>query len=652
MSTNKDLEYDVFTKGTFLPTRDTVDCGGSTASRVRFQGGIVARRFLWDGVRAVCWFWPIYCLAIVGFANAQTAQQSAADTFTSSTHLVLVPVVVRQGKQPVSGLTENDFTIFEDRVPQQIAFVKPARTSPVPKRAGSDNFFSNELETYGEAPRLTMIAVDTINTPFVHQSWLTHEILKFLADNPVLQEPTSLIAITPNGLRLIHDFTTDTASLTAAFERASGKKPHTASESSATDASPTASQEKSTAVLGVLSWVEADSPQDSSRLVERLTRTLEALSMMAQSFSGIPGRKTLIWFTGAFPFTFDDPGTYLLPNLTYYGRVGPKRKGSSAPAYNPDSVPSAYTEDGAARPYKANQSSTNESQFLRDDELQILRPLYERTVKQLADANVAVYPADARGVVVTFPGADVHMQVLNSLQNGTLDFGTEAASQEFFLHTSMRNFAEMTGASPCYSTNDLASCLHNAVSDSESYYLLGYYRDKNNNKPGWRTLKVAVNRPGAQVMARSGYFYLTDAPDTDEARRRDISYALISPIDFSGIPFTVQVKRTASADTQLQPLSFELQIPPTSLMDDPSGHHYMSLELVAAAATPTGELVDKFSKTVEGTLKSQTAESILQHGVSYSDTLHVPRGDLTLRFIVRDNLNGRIGSIVVPYVVR
>jgi hypothetical protein len=114
----------------------------------------------------------------------------------------------------------------------------------------------------------------------------------------------------------------------------------------------------------------------------------------------------------------------------------------------------------------------------------------------------------------------------------------------------------------------------------------------------------------------------------------------------------VQVKQTAGADSRLHTLNFELQIPPTSLVDDPSGHHHMSLELVAAAATPKVKLVDKFSNTLAGTLKPQTAESILQKRVSYGDKLHVPAGDFTLRFIVRDNLNGRTGSVVVPFTVQ
>lgn len=182
-------------------------------------------------VRTICWLGALWCLSLFSFANAQnlspSAQHSAAATFTAKTDLVLVPVVVRQGKQPVSGLTRDNFRIFEDKIAQNVAFVKPTTpTTPNPalRRAGGGDFFTNELEGYGEALCLTIIAVDTINTQLADQSWVSHEVLKFLAGSQGLGEPTSLLAITPHGLRLIHDFTTDTASLTAAFEHAAGKK--------------------------------------------------------------------------------------------------------------------------------------------------------------------------------------------------------------------------------------------------------------------------------------------------------------------------------------------------------------------------------------------------------------------------------------------
>ena len=96
----------------------------------------------------------ISCMWLLGVANPQTtsspAQQSVAPSFTSTTDLVLVPVVVRQGKQHVTGLTSRDFRLFEDKRPQRIAFVKPTTAGPGWKRAGGDNLFSNELDSNGK----------------------------------------------------------------------------------------------------------------------------------------------------------------------------------------------------------------------------------------------------------------------------------------------------------------------------------------------------------------------------------------------------------------------------------------------------------------------------------------------------------------------
>ena len=80
----------------------------------------------------------------VPFANAQnlssSAQQPPTATFTAKTDLVLVPVVVRQGKQPVTCLTKNDFKIFENlrvmekrlalRLLPSIRLIPRLRTSP------------------------------------------------------------------------------------------------------------------------------------------------------------------------------------------------------------------------------------------------------------------------------------------------------------------------------------------------------------------------------------------------------------------------------------------------------------------------------------------------------------------------------------------
>jgi hypothetical protein len=50
--------------------------------------------------------------------------------------------------------------------------------------------------------------------------------------------------------------------------------------------------------------------------------------------------------------------------------------------------------------------------------------------------------------------------------------------------------------------------------------------------------------------------------------------------------------------------------------------------------------------------EGRDADAILHKGVLFSNSLSVPMGNLTLHFVVRDNVSGRIGSVVVPYAAR
>jgi hypothetical protein len=216
----------------------------------------------------------------------------------------------------------------------------------------------------------------------------------------------------------------------------------------------------------------------------------------------------------------------------------------------------------------------------------------------------------------------------------------------------MQTFAHNTGGKPCFGSNDVGPCLQQAVADSNTYYLLGYYRARKDNKSGWRKLQVKVDRDGVDVLARDGYFYSADKPDSKEARQRDVRAALGSPVNFSGLPFTVRLRPAASDDKKpLHDLPFELQIPPTSLTPLSSGNAGMSLEVVCTASTPKGTFADQIAQTVGGALKPEVIAQITQQGVLYRNVLHVPRGSLMLHFVVRDNLDGRTGSVVVPLLV-
>ena len=100
-------------------------------------------------------------------------------------------------------------------------------------------------------------------------------------------------------------------------------------------------------------------------------------------------------------------------------------------------------------------------------------------------------------------------------------------------------FASMTGGRPYYNSNDLVKGFRDAVRDSSEYYMLGYYLDHSDTKPGWRKLRVKVDREHAEVRARSGFFVTKTTVDPGTSRDIDVKLALESPMDYTALPVVV-----------------------------------------------------------------------------------------------------------------
>jgi hypothetical protein len=215
----------------------------------------------------------------------------------------------------------------------------------------------------------------------------------------------------------------------------------------------------------------------------------------------------------------------------------------------------------------------------------------------------------------------------------------------------MENFADMTGGKAFYNRNDLDVAFQKAADDSSTYYMLGYYLDKN-AKPGWHKLQVKVKRGGTEVRARNGFF-VTDTKKVDN-RKMDISLALVSPLDYTGLPLTVRWTSQQAEGTKKK-IHFQVNIPPNANLVDTTNNNFLSLEFVAVVRTPTGDPADQFSQHFEANLKPESLQVIQKDGLNYSNDVILPRdrgftpGIYSVRFVVRDNVDGRMGSVMAPF---
>lgn len=137
------------------------------------------------------------------------------------TNLVIVPVIVtdKQGNH-VSGLTAADFEVKEDGKSQSLIRLDEltADSSKVEQPLAAAKTFTNQL---GEQrpKKLEIIALDQINTPFASARDGSRTLVEFLSKNVDANTLVALVALGHNGVRIIHNFTSDPSILVAAVNK-------------------------------------------------------------------------------------------------------------------------------------------------------------------------------------------------------------------------------------------------------------------------------------------------------------------------------------------------------------------------------------------------------------------------------------------------
>ncbi|MGH9788204.1 MAG: VWA domain-containing protein [Candidatus Acidiferrales bacterium] len=536
-------------------------------------------------------------LILAGLAPAQNpppATDLPATVLRVTTRLILVDVIVSdKDGRPVPGLTRDDFVLLEDGNPQTIAafsFENPASRAAgwTPPPHLPPNVYTNRPQHRTPPGPLTILLLDSLNTPWRDQAYMRQEMLKYIRTQVRPDQRVAILALT-NNLIVLQDFTTDSRLLLAALERFAGERSVELSRAepveipaSALATAPPDAVERITAGLDRFNAEQVVLSTDS-----RVVTTLAALRVIARATAGYPGRKNLVWVSAAFPFT-----------------LAPERSG------NMDMFRSYATE-------------------------------VRRTASVLTDAQVAVYPVDARGLV------------------GATFVDVSSPSDPFRIvssHATMNQLAHDTGGKAYYNRNDIDVAVNSAVADGASYYSLAYYPEDKKWDGKFRRIEVKLNRAGLQVRYRRGY-YATDtvAPERAEKSEKksekdelqEMKSILSDPLPATAITFVARVQLPAPADKELMA---EFRVDATTLRFDPApdGRRFKA-DFLVAAVSPDGRIVTSASRTVEAALNPQQHAAIQQSGLPFKLPLAlVPGRYQRLRLVVRDHLSGLAGAVDVP----
>lgn len=213
-------------------------------------------------------------------SSAPSSQASpAVPTIRITSRLVFLDVTVidKSGHPVVSGLTQDDFSITEDKKPQRIFSFEPPEVHTLDPHAAAAN-------SDGNAPRMILV-LDFLNSRFQDFAYIRDEVRHFLNAQPrQLPFPTELMVVGNESLEMLANYTRDREELLDAVAHL-----------------PTALPYK---VMQGSFWVE------------RLAQSIDALQQIALQSKGVAGRKNIVWIGRGMPslnpVVFPEPETVII----------------------------------------------------------------------------------------------------------------------------------------------------------------------------------------------------------------------------------------------------------------------------------------------------------------------------------------------------
>jgi hypothetical protein len=272
---------------------------------------------------------------------------------------------------------------------------------------------------------------------------------------------------------------------------------------------------------------------------------------------------------------------------------------------------------------------------------------YVHTLKLLSTAEITVYPIDAvletDNPAFTSPQSRYPMPRHGNIQ---------------IVQNSM-DITQRTGGDYCSLRKDPDLCFQKAADYGSRYYMLTYYA-----KPAeiarWRKIHVKVRGANLQVRARSGYFSGVADADPEQRRKLDIAQAFATPIEYRGLPISVRWTASdeepiteiagnaaPSGEPQLQRRhmqSFLLEINPAALTVDAADSNHIKLDFLALALDSNGKVLDDLTQQLDLHPSAPELERLRGGRLAYSNAVWVSPHTSKVRFIVRDDLNERIGD--------
>ena len=265
------------------------------------------------------------------------------------------------------------------------------------------------------------------------------------------------------------------------------------------------------------------------------------------------------------------------------------------------------------------------------------------TTAAAVKANVAIYSLDIRGLQAFPPGgeaqsASLHGQSAYSGASVLNDLSGNAASQE-----TLAALSSDTGGKAFFDSNDFSGVFSQVQKDSSAYYVLGFTSNNPLKDGKFRRLKVQVNRPDLKLDFRAGYYAGRDFEHLNRAdREQQLEDELDAQLPRVDVPLYAGAAYFRRDDAHYY-LAVSLVIPGSQIpfvTEKEKDNATIDIigEALGGGKLRVGQLRDTVKLAVEST------QQVRRKNVQYNTGFVLAPGSYHLKFVIRENQTGRMGS--------
>src|SRR5713101_7960940 len=547
----------------------------------------------------------------------QTKSSAADDDVIKVTYnLVSLDVIVKDKKgKAITDLKPEDFAVSENGVPQKIEFFDATLTTSEATQPPNDSTRPKSRTPSGFPRNIIALVLDGQSTELANLKHVREGTVKYIRERISDSDSVALFSIS-SGLQLLQPFTQDKAKLIAAVEKAYDSS--TVSKTSEArglsediramreqvatgpelEGGPAPSQgfNGSAAAQALIARhvLEQYIALRSTLGAQQTRPVLAALAAISEGLRSIPGKKTLVMFSEGFVAT------------------------------------------------------------------EALDWQVQSTIDIANRANVAIYIIDSSGLTGGTPksGALVAGSPLGAISADTdMEHRRRAAAGESVFDITRQEgsnrqqdllyrISEDTGGRFVKNTNDIAGGLERIDAEIRSRYTLAYRSTDPNFDGSFRKVKIEVQRPDTNVLARSGYYAIPPSqivPFSPDDKKLLANFANMQA--HPTLPLSLELNSFRSREGfYTVPLSFE--IPPAAVQFDRKGDKQRLQLEVLGVVRVEGEdrILSRLGGNFDVSLTPLQYESILTDKIFYRQDMQLYSGNYTVDLIVRDRLSGKVAA--------